>query len=159
MQVAAVVGREFPVRVLERVSGSANVQEDLAILLRADLVREVRRFPDLVCAFRHGMIQEAALETLTADHLRSLNGRVAAAYEALYAGNLDDYLEVLAYHYYRSEDQSKALAYLERAADRALARADRGEAAELLRRAQKVARRLGDMGEQHRLADRLAALS
>lgn len=159
VQVAAVVGREFPVRVVERASGSENVQEDLAVVLRSDLVREVRRFPDLVCAFRHGLIQEAALETLTGDHLRNLNGRVAAAYEALFAGSLDDHVEVLAYHYYRSDDQSKALAYLERAADRALARDDRGEAAELIRRAHKVAGRLGDTREERRLSDRLTALS
>jgi predicted ATPase/class 3 adenylate cyclase len=159
VQVAAVVGREFPVRVVERVAGDENVRDDLAVVLRADLVREVRRFPELVCAFRHGLIQEAALETLTADRLRHLNGRVAAAYEALFAGSLDDHTEVLAYHYYRSDDQSRALAYLEQAADRTLARGNRGEAAELLRRAQKVAERLGNGGEERRLADRLAALA
>ncbi|HEV8419985.1 MAG TPA: AAA family ATPase, partial [Actinomycetota bacterium] len=152
MQLAAVVGREFPVRVLEWISENENVGEDLGILLHADLVREVRRFPELVCAFRHGLIQEAALETLTADHLRHLNGRVAAAYEALFAGALDDHLDVLAYHYYRSDDQSKAMGYLEQAADRALARDDRLEAAELLRRARKVAGRLGDEGEERRLS-------
>jgi predicted ATPase len=159
MQLAAVVGREFPVRVLEWVSEGANVGEDLGVLLQADLVRELRRFPELVCAFRHGLIQEAALETLTADHLRHLNGRVAAAYEALFAGSLDDHLDVLAYHYYRSDDQSKAVDYLERAADRALAREDRLEAAELIRRATKVAGRLGDLGQERRLSERLAALT
>lgn len=82
MQLAAVVGREFPVRVLEWISENEDIDEELGILLHAYLVREVRRFPELVCAFRHGLIQEAALETLTADHLRHLNGRVAAAYEA-----------------------------------------------------------------------------
>jgi predicted ATPase len=159
VQVAAVVGREFPIPVLERVSGGDNVRDELAVLLRADLVREVRRYPELVCAFRHGLIQEAALETLTADRLRHLNGRVAAAYEALFAGSLDDHIDALAYHYYRSDDQSKAPAYLEQAADRSLARGDGVEAAELLRRAQKVAGRLGNGGEERRLADRLAALT
>jgi class 3 adenylate cyclase len=159
MQLAAVVGREFPVRVLEWISENENVGEDLGVLLHADLVREVRRFPELVCAFRHGLIQEAALETMTADHLRRLNGRVAAAYEALFAGSLDDHLDVLAYHYYRSDDQSKAVGYLERAADRALAREDRPEAAELIRRALKVAGKLGNEGEERRLARRLDALS
>jgi class 3 adenylate cyclase len=159
VQVAAVIGREFPVRVLERVTPDLNIPEDLATLLHADLIREVRRFPDLVCAFRHGLVQEAALETLTADRLRHLNGRVAAALEALFAGSLDDHMEALAYHYYRSDDQSKALTYLERSADRALGRGDRTRAAELVRRAQKVATRLGDSVEERRLADRLATLS
>jgi hypothetical protein len=99
------------------------------------------------------------METLTADRLRQLNGRVAAAYEALFAGSLDDHIDVLAYHYYRSDDQSKAIPYLERSADRALDRDDRARAAELVRRAQKVAGRLGDATEEKRLSDRLAGLS
>ncbi len=158
-QVAAVIGREFPVRVLERVSGNATIQEDLAPLLRAELIREVRRFPELVCTFRHGLIQEAAMETLTADRQRQLNGRVAAAYEALFAGSLDDHIDVLAYHYYRSDDQSKAIPYLERSADRALTLGDQARAAELVRRAQKVAARLGDAAEERRLTERLASLA
>ena len=158
-QVAAVIGRDFSVRVLEHVSGVEEVREDLAALLRADLVREIHRFPDLVCTFRHGLIREAALETLTADRLRHLNGRAAAAYEALFAGAPEDHIEALAYHYYRSDDQAKSLPYLDRAADRAVDRGDRSEAIELLRRAQKVALRLGDGAQERRLEARLAELS
>src|SRR2546430_1954933 len=73
VQVAAVIGREFPVRVLERVAEREGIQEDLAVLLRADLIREVRRYPELECRFRHGLIGEAALQTLTPDRLRELN--------------------------------------------------------------------------------------
>jgi hypothetical protein len=87
--------------------------------------------------------------------LRDLHGRVAAAYEELFAGTLDDHVDVLAYHYYRSDDQSKALAYLERAADRATAQGAPADAAELLRRAQKVAGRVGDQAADRRLAERL----
>jgi predicted ATPase len=157
-QVAAVVGREFPVRVLERVSEQPDAREDLATLLRADLVREVRRYPELECTFRHGLIQAAALETLTAERLRELHGRVAAAYEELFAGALEDRMEVLAYHYYRSDDQSKALTYLERAADRALDREDRAEAGELLRRARKVAGRVGTPADVARVDARVASI-
>jgi class 3 adenylate cyclase/predicted ATPase len=159
VQVAAVVGREFPVRVVERVVGTGDVHEDLATLLRADLIREIRRYPELECTFRHGLIQEAALETLTAERLRELNGRVAAAYEELFAGSLDEHVDVLAYHYYRSDDQSKALAYLERAADRAQSQGTVAEAEELLRRAQKVAGRVGDHAAEDRLGHRLAELT
>jgi predicted ATPase len=159
VQVAAVVGREFSVRLIEGILGAQTLQEDLATLLRADLVRETRRFPELVCAFRHGLIREAALETLTGDRLRQLNGRVGAAQERLFAGSLDDHLEVLAYHFYRSDDQAKALVYLVRAADAVLARGDQAEAAELLRRALKVAGRLGDAVEERRLSERLAELA
>jgi hypothetical protein len=84
---------------------------------------------------------------------------VAAAYEALFAGAPEDHVEALAYHYYRSDDQAKALPYLERAADRAVDRGDRAEATDLLHRAQKVALRLGDGAQERRLEARLAELS
>jgi class 3 adenylate cyclase len=138
VQVAAVIGRNFRVPVLERVAGR-DVADDLAVLLRADLIREVRRYPELECTFRHGLIQEAALETLTAGALRELNGKVATAYEQLFADSLEEHTEALAYHHYRSNDRSKALPYLEHAAARAMDAGATVEAAELTRRARKVA--------------------
>ena len=54
---------EFPVSVAAAVADSA--EDDIAALLRAEIVREVRRFPELECTFRHGLLQEAALSTLT----------------------------------------------------------------------------------------------
>ena len=64
-QVAAVVGREFPVAVATAVAESAHPDVDIAALLRAEIVREINRFPELACTFRHGLLQEAALSTLT----------------------------------------------------------------------------------------------
>ena len=74
-QVAAVVGREFPVSVAAAVAGS--VDGDIAELLRAEIVREVRRFPELECTFRHGLLQEAALSTLTPSSQRELLFQIA----------------------------------------------------------------------------------
>ncbi|MBA3475566.1 MAG: AAA family ATPase, partial [Actinobacteria bacterium] len=95
-QLAAAIGREFPVAVIERVAGESS-RDDLAVLLRAEIVREVRRYPELRCAFRHGLLQDAALTTLTPSSRRELYARVAAAFEELYAGSLDDHLERLAH--------------------------------------------------------------
>jgi class 3 adenylate cyclase len=156
-QMAAVIGREFPVRVLERVAGGDDVQADLAPLLRADVVREVRRFPELELMFRHGLFQEAALSTLTPVRRRELYGRVAAAFEELYAGAIDDHLPVLAHYYAMSDDLPRALQYLERAGERAEELSWTGQAAEMWRRARKVAARLGDEPARARLDQRLAS--
>jgi predicted ATPase len=158
IQTAAVVGREFPVSVLSRLSGGGDVQADLRVLMRADLVRELRRFPELLCTFRHGLIQEAALSTLTAERIRELSGRVADAYEELFADAIEEHLEELAYHSYRSTDQPRALRYLEKAAGRALDQGARDRATELLRRARKVAERLGDEEAGRRFDQRLSDL-
>jgi class 3 adenylate cyclase len=117
VQVAAVIGRTFPVRVLAR-SADADVGDDLTTLLRAEIVRELRRYPEFECAFKHTLLQQAALSTLTAARRRELYARVAAAFEELYAGSLDEHLERLAHYYAQAEDRPKAVEYLEQAAAR-----------------------------------------
>ena len=114
-QVAAVLGREFPVSVLERVAGDG-AEDDLAGLLRAEIVRELRRYPELVCAFSHGLLQEAALSSLTPARRRELPPRVAAAFEELHEDSLDDHLERLAHYHAQSGNVAGAPDYLERAA-------------------------------------------
>jgi class 3 adenylate cyclase len=143
IQAAAAIGRAFSVPVLERILKGHDVLADLAVLLRADLIREIGRYPSLTCAFRHGLIQQAALETLTSNRLRELNRRIGQALEEIYASSLDAHVETLAYHYYRSDDHAKAVEYLQRAASRALSVGNDREAEDLKRRARKAAARAG----------------
>jgi predicted ATPase len=142
-QVAAVVGRTFSVETLEHVLDPDLVSRELQTLLRAEIVREQRRYPELECTFRHGLLQQAALSTLTPERLRELHGRVAAAIEEAHADSLDEYLELLAAHYGRSDQLEKALEYLTRAVERANELQADTQASELLDRARRVAQRLG----------------
>jgi predicted ATPase len=157
-QMAAVLGRSFAFRVLERVAESQSVEPDLTVLLRAEVIRELRRYPEREYLFKHGLIQEAALSTLTRQRRADLHARAAAAYEQLYAGALDDYLERLAHHHAQSQNLPRALEYLERAASKAAALDARTRAVELWRRAQRVAVKLGDANAEERIASRLEAL-
>ncbi len=153
-QVAAVIGRSFPARVLERVSSSDDAAP-IPALLRADIITELRRYPELEYTFTHGLLQQAALSTLTPARQRELYGRVAAAFENLFAPSLDNYLEQLAFYYARSDQLHKALLYLERAGGRALALGSKERAASLWARARKVATSLGDDGAASRVTRRL----
>jgi class 3 adenylate cyclase len=157
-QAAAVAGRTFPVRIAAAVIDRDDVAEDLATLLRAEIVREVRRFPELECSFQHGLLQQAALSTLTPARRRALYGRVAHAYEELYENSLEDRLEILALYYYRSDEPARALGYLERAGLRAEELDARFQAAQLWRRALKVAERLGDAEAERRIGHLLERL-
>ena len=135
-QVASVVGREFPVSVAAEVADSA--EDDIAALLRAEIVREVRRFPELECTFRHGLLQEAALSTLTPTSQRELYGRVGHAMEAHLGDQANERLEQLAFYFYRSDETEKGLAYLERAAEHAVTVEALGRAEELWERARRL---------------------
>lgn len=157
-QIAAVLGRAFDFRVLERVAEAETVESDLTLLLRAEVVRELRRYPAREYTFKHGLIQEAALSTLTRQRRAELHARAAAAYEQLFAGALDDYLERLAHHHAQSQNFPRSLEYLERAAAKAASLDAGTQALELWRRAQRVAAKVGDGQAEERIASRLAEL-
>jgi predicted ATPase len=157
-QVAAVVGRDFPAAILERLEPGGSVDQDLAVLLRAEVIRERRRYPEREYSFEHGLLRDAALSTLTPARRRELYAAVAGAYEQVFAASLDQHAEVLAHYYAQSENDAKALEYLERAAEHATALNAEPEAAQLWRRAEEIAGRVGDTASQHRIASRLAGL-
>ncbi len=157
-QAAAVIGREFSVPILERVAGEAPTREYLPSLLRGEVVRETRRFPELWCAFNHGLLRDATLSTLLPSRMRELYRRVAEEVEAS-ASATDDQLDRLAFYYYRSDVPERALEYLERSAARAGAMHATDEAVELWRRAERVASRKGDRDAEERAAGEIAALT
>lgn len=143
-QLAAVVGRTFPVAVLEHVLGADAVARDLPVLLRAELARELRRFPQLECIFKHGLLREAALATMTPERLREAHGRIAHAFEEVFADGIAERLDQLARLYASSDELEKAHHYLLRAAARAEELDAPGQAADLRRRAERVAQRLAE---------------
>ncbi len=139
VQIAAIVGRSFPRALLATVAGTAGLDDALRALLRAEILREQRRYPEPEYGFRHNLFQEAALSTLTPVRKRELYGRVAAAFEGLYARSLDERLEQVAHYHAQAGDNERAIAYLERAAAAAESRgaAEQGQA--LLERVQRLA--------------------
>jgi predicted ATPase len=155
-QVAAVVGREFPASVATSVAASADA--DVAALLRAEIVREIRRFPELELTFRHGLLQDAALSTLTSQALRELYSQVGLSMEERWADAVDEHLEQLAFYFYRSDEPRKGLSYLERAAERARRMEAPDRARELWSRARRLADRVDDAAARARADAALADL-
>jgi predicted ATPase len=113
-QIAAAIGRTFPVQVLEQVAGDG-AREAFPALLRSGIVREVSRYPELECAFTHGLLREAALSTLTSARKRMLYASIAESFEALYADSVEEHLERLAHYHAQAGNLPRALEYAERA--------------------------------------------
>jgi predicted ATPase len=145
--------------VLARVASSDGLERAVSVLLRAQVITELRRFPELVYSFKHGLLQECALSTLTPARREELYGLVAAVFEELYGGARDEYLDVLASYYARSNNREKALEYLELSGRRAAALNANAEAISMLRRAHKIAVELGDAPAQERLSSTLEGLA
>lgn len=135
VKTAAVIGRSFWLPLIKALVPSGTLTEDLALLEQEGfLVRRTIR-PELTYAFRQPLLQEVAYAVQLISARRAMHGRVAAAIESLYATRVDEFTDVLAYHWARSEDRAKALHWLVRAGDRARALFANAEALDAYRAA------------------------
>lgn len=78
-QVAAVIGREFHIDLLRSVypGSSAELEAGLDGLFSADLVHPVADALPGLYAFKHGLMHQAAYETLLLRHRQELHGIIA----------------------------------------------------------------------------------
>jgi ABC-type oligopeptide transport system substrate-binding subunit/class 3 adenylate cyclase len=131
LMAAAVLGRQFGLPLLESVATDTQVRPALSELMRLDLVREGRRWPDPEYRFTHALIQETAYRTLVAEDRERLHRRAAEWLEAGGGGRGDrpadgaadgvaaELAGELAHHWLGAADEDKAVRYLTEAGDRA----------------------------------------
>lgn len=149
--VAAVLGRSVPGPLLIQVLRwpEEEILTGLEHACRARLLVEVEEDAYQVS---HDLIQEVVVGELTSRRRKTLHQRIAEALEAT-PGELP--IELLAYHYERSEHREKAIFYLERAGERAAAVYAHTEAAQHYRMALRSAEIL-DVEHRARLLERLS---
>jgi class 3 adenylate cyclase/tetratricopeptide (TPR) repeat protein len=134
LQTLAAIGREFPLRLAQRVAGCSESQLETALahLQSAEFVHEQPAARDVEYVFKHALTQEVAYNSLLIEHRRQLHEWIGGAMESLFADHIDDYLKDLAHHYRRSNNSVKAIEYLRRAGEQAARRAFYEEAIEHL---------------------------
>ncbi|MBM3303283.1 MAG: guanylate cyclase, partial [Deltaproteobacteria bacterium] len=114
MQVASVIGREFAFQILQTITGmKEGLKSNLLNLQGLEFIAEKRLFPELEYIFKHALIQEVAYNSLLTNRRKEIHEKIGEAIETLYPEHLEEYYELLAYHYGRSEDREKALKYLD----------------------------------------------
>jgi class 3 adenylate cyclase/tetratricopeptide (TPR) repeat protein len=112
LQVASVIGRNFHRRVLQEVhDGGSDIDENVASLLRLELIREAARVPEVEYSFRNPLTQEAIYKTILLKRRREFHGRVGEAMESLYADRLDAFYGLLAHHFALAGERDKAIEY------------------------------------------------
>jgi predicted ATPase len=120
LQIAAVIGRIFPARVLAEITaGEAQLEPHLLALQHQELIRERTAGPQTDYIFKHELTREAAYNGLLLKERRQYHRRVAKAIERLYADRSDELVELLALHWQRAEEPLQATRYLMRAGERA----------------------------------------
>src|SRR6266550_2326038 len=129
LQTAAVIGREFPLRLLKAVwHGTGPIEDQLRELSRLEFVYERVETEGTVYVFRHALTQETAYGSLLERHRRTYHGAVGQALEALYSERAEEVAELLALHFGRSTEAEKSIDYAILAAEKAQRRWANSEA-------------------------------
>jgi class 3 adenylate cyclase/tetratricopeptide (TPR) repeat protein len=145
LQHAAVIGREFTHRLLDRLADMRQHTEAYLQELKAlELIYEQRLFPELAYMFKHALTQDVAYNSLLVQRRQELHRLIGRAIEELYTDRLAEQYEVLAYHFSRGEQWAKALAYFCQAAEKAAQAFATREAVALYDQALEAAGHLGN---------------
>ena len=120
LDTAAVIGKEFDEAVLRSVTQLAPdaLGSSLARLEEADFVHEKSRRPQQSWGFEHPLVQEVAYRSQLAEHRRGVHRRVAEALAELYADRIEEFLALIAHHWWQAGEPLQAARWRSRAAER-----------------------------------------
>lgn len=139
LKAASVIGREFSMQTLQTVCRAGGELADvLNGLVESDLLQPTQLLPEPEYEFKHALTQVVAYESLLRPQRRDLHQRVGEAIEATARNNLEEEVELMAYHFTRSEDSHKAIEYTLRAGEKAASRSAAQAAAEHFSRASEL---------------------
>ena len=116
MQIASVIGREFAFRILETITEMRpGLKSYLLTLLGLEFIYEKSIFPELDYIFKHALTQEVAYNSLLHKKRMEIHGKIGEAIEQIYAERLEEFFEMLAYHFDQGQVWDKAVKYRVRA--------------------------------------------
>src|SRR4029077_4127402 len=120
----AVIGKEFPFRLLR--GGSGKSDDELPRLLSelkiAEFIYEQPAISDVGYVFKHALTQQVAAGSALLERRRILHGRVARVLEAQFPETVETQPELIAHHYTEAGLGAQAIAYWQRAGERAIQR-------------------------------------
>ena len=150
LQTLAVLGREFPLGLVRRVTRKPDdeLERMLSRLQAGEFIYEQPAAGDVEYIFKHALTQEVAYNSLLIERRKLLHERAGEALESMFAGQLDDHLDELAHHYSRSDNVAKAVEYLGRAGQQALQRSAYADAISSLSAAIDLLQKLPDSPER-----------
>ncbi|MCX7047365.1 MAG: tetratricopeptide repeat protein [Candidatus Sumerlaeota bacterium] len=122
LQCASLLGLEFALSIIEMFDViRENLNSHLQTLRTQRYLDEVpggRAGRDPYYFFTHGLFRDAAYAALLEEQKRSLHLALARRMEIVFGDRMQEYYELLAFHFKRAGETSKTLYYLVKAADR-----------------------------------------
>lgn len=151
IRVASVLGRSFPLDLLEAVWADPEpIEPLLEALRRQEFLYRGPSEDRPLHYFKHALVQDVAYESLLSNRRRELHQRAAKALEQLHAEGIEDAYGPLTYHYPRAGEPAKAVHYLTRFARRAARDNAHSESRKTLLEALEQAEKLSTADERDR---------
>jgi tetratricopeptide (TPR) repeat protein len=124
LQTLAVIGKEFPFRLIREVS--AKSEDELQLLLSdlqmAEFIYEQPAVADVAYVFKHALSQQVAYGSTLVERRKSLHERIAHFLERLFPEIVETQPELIAHHYTEAGLNLQAIPFWRRAGERALER-------------------------------------
>ena len=137
LQNAAVIGRQFDLRILERLTSlNGGLDANIQYLKEASLIEALQN----EYAFRHALIQEAAYESILIKKRAELHRRIGEIMEEIHTDRIEEFAPFLANHFYNAGDE-RSLKYDILAGEKSARLYANAEAATHFSRALEVAKR------------------
>jgi class 3 adenylate cyclase/tetratricopeptide (TPR) repeat protein len=152
-QMGAVLGREFAYETLRAVVGldEPQLQSGLEQLVADELLYQRGRLPRSKYIFKHALIQDAAYHSLLKKTRQDCHRRVAQLLEEQFPETVENNPELVAHHYTEGLETERAIAYWQKAGERARAQAANLEAIAYLTRGVEILEQLPDGEARARL--------
>jgi class 3 adenylate cyclase/tetratricopeptide (TPR) repeat protein len=113
LQVASVIGREVPLRLLERVrKADYDIESHFLELQRFEFLTEKVPSAEREFLFKHALTRESAYQGMLHQKRNLIHDDVGHAMEEVFPERLDDFYEQLAHHFSRAGNHEKAFNYL-----------------------------------------------
>jgi predicted ATPase len=152
MQVASVIGRDFAFRILQTITGMREELKSYLLNLQGlEFIYEKSLFPELEYIFKHALTQEVAYDSLLLKRRKEIHESIGNAIEEIYGERLEEFLEMLAYHFNQGEVWDKAVIYLHQSGKRAIEKSAYVEAIVYFRKGLEVLQKLPETSERDEL--------
>jgi class 3 adenylate cyclase len=114
LQTGSIIEREFSYELIKRVMGlpERELLSRLSILKDTELLYERGIFPQSTCIFKHALTREVVYDSIMTKKKKRLHEEIGHAIEEIYTERLEEFYEMVAYHYSQSDNLEKTYEYL-----------------------------------------------
>jgi tetratricopeptide (TPR) repeat protein len=160
LQRGSAIEREFSHKLMQQVAGfpEQELLSYLSVLKDAELLFERGIYPESTYIFKHALTREVIYDSILNKRKKRLHEKIGRIIEYIYAEQLEEFYEILAHHYSKSDNSEKAYHYLKVAGGKAIRNNSNWEAFRIFKEAIGILNQLPETEENKREQIRIRLL-